>query len=325
LRSAPERGSSVLSSEAGAAKILVIKLGALGDIVLAMGAAAAIRDFHRGAEITLLTGSAYADLARQAPYFDRIWVDERPGWGNPLGLLRLARRLRAARFDRVYDLQTRLRTAVYFRLMREGDRPEWSGIAPGASHPHDNPRRAHLHTLDRQAEQLARAGIPLPLPPPDLSWATADAARFALAADYVLLIPGGAAHRPDKRWPVERFISLAARLTKAGLTAVVIGGPDERDLGGAIAAAVPAARDLTGATEFADIVVLARGARRAIGNDTGPMHLAAAAGAPATVLYSRASDPALTAPRGKDVVILRADNLADLSVDDVARTLGLAA
>ncbi|HEV2186369.1 MAG TPA: glycosyltransferase family 9 protein, partial [Stellaceae bacterium] len=77
-------------------------------------------------------------------------------------------------------------------------------------------------------------------------------------------------------------------------------------------------------TSFADIVAIARSARRAIGNDTGPMHLAVAAGAPATVLYSSASDPALTAPRGRDVVILRRDNLADLPVNEVAGTLGLA-
>ena len=86
---------------------------------------------------------------------------------------------------------------------------------------------------------------------------------------------------------------------------------------------MPQARDLTGMTEFADIVALARSARRAVGNDTGPMHLAVAGGAAATVLYSAASDPALTAPRGRDVVILQVEHLADLSVDEVARTLGL--
>jgi hypothetical protein len=53
------------------------------------------------------------------------------------------------------------------------------------------------------------------------------------------------------------------------------------------------------------------------------MHLAVVGGAPATVLYSAASDPALTAPRGPDVVILRRDDLADLSVDEVAATLSL--
>ena len=64
-------------------------------------------------------------------------------------------------------------------------------------------------------------------------------------------------------------------------------------------------------------------ARRAIGNDTGPMHLLVAAGCPATVLYSIASDPALTAPRGRDVRILRSPALAELAVEEVAATLGI--
>jgi len=305
-------------------RILVIKLSALGDFVQMMGAAAAVRAFHRGARTTLLTTAPYAELGRQAPYFDEVWVDERPGWADPIGILRLRRRLREGRFDRVYDFQTRLRSSLYFWLMREAGRPEWSGIAAGASHPHANPARDRMHTLDRQDDQLRMAGVPGPSPLPDLSWAAADIGRFGLAPGYVLLIPGGAAHRPDKRWPVANYAALAARIAAAGLVPVVIGGAEERALGRSIAAAAPAARDLTGETGFGDIVALGAGARRAVGNDTGPMHLAVAGGAAATVLYSAASDPALTAPRGRDVVILRRDRLADLPVETVAGTLGLA-
>ena len=309
-----------------AAKILVIKLGALGDIVQAMGSVAAIRVHHRSAAIVLLTARPYAGLMRQAPYFDEVWIDERPR--DPLGLWRLARRLRGGQFDRVYDLSTRQRSALYFRLMRRPiwskAGPEWSGIVRGASHLQpDTTERRRMHTLDREADQLRWAGIPGPLPSPDMSWAMTDVSRFALQADYVLLLPGAAPHRPEKRWPLEHFIALAKRIAEAGLTPVVIGGPAEQRLGTAIAAAVPRARDLTGQTEFGDIVALGRGARRAIGNDTGPMHLAVVGGAPATVLYSAASDPALTAPRGPNVVILRRADLADLSVDEVAATLSL--
>jgi ADP-heptose:LPS heptosyltransferase len=306
-------------------KILVIKLGALGDIVQAMGSAQAIRKFHSGAAITLLTTGPYEGLLRRAPYFDEVWIDERPGWGDPAGLLRLARRLRAARFDRVYDLSTRTRSALYFWLMRRIGGPEWSGIAWGASHKQpDTPERRRMHTLDREADQLRWAGIPGPIPSPDMSWAAADVSRFALPRDYMLLVPGGAPHRPEKRWPLDHFVALAKRIAAAGLTPVIVGGPGERDLGTAIAAAVPQACDLTGKTQFGDIITLGRGARRAIGNDTGPMHLAVVGGAAATVLYSAASDPSLTAPRGRDVVVLRNDTLADLAVDEVARTLGLA-
>lgn len=310
------------------AKILVIKLGALGDIVQAMGSAAAIRDFHRDAQITLLTTRPYADLLRRAPYFDEVWVDDRPGWRDPAGIVRLARRLRGGRFDRVYDLSTRQRSALYFWLMRRPGfkfrGPEWSGIVRGASHRQpDTQERRRMHTLDREADQLRWADIPGPVPPPDMSWAPADVSRFALPEDYVLLVPGGAPHRPEKRWPLDRFIALAQRIAAAGSTPIVIGGPSERELGETITSAVLEARDLTGRTEFGDIVALGRAARRAIGNDTGPMHLAVVGGAPATVLYSVASDPALTAPRGRDVVILRRNNLADLSVDEVAATLGM--
>jgi len=309
----------VSAGEAAAARILVIKLGALGDFVQAMGPAAAIRAHHRGAEITLLTAAPFAPLARTAPYFDRVWIDERPGWTRPLALLRLRRRLRRGRFDRVYDLQTSDRSSFYFALMRPGRRPEWSGIARGASHPHANPMRDRMHTLDRQAEQLAVAGITL-VPPPDLSWATSEIARFGLPERFLLLAPGGAPHRPEKRWPAAHFAALARQAAAAGVAPVVLGGAVERPLGAAIAAAAPGTLDLTGRTSLADLVALGARALHAVGNDTGPMHAIVAGGASATVLYSAASDPALTAPRGRVRVLQRRD-LAALEVAEVAATL----
>src|SRR5579863_5122600 len=87
-------------------RILVIKLGALGDFVQAMGPAAAIRAHHPQAEITLLTSPELAGLAKAAPYFDRVWLDDRPGWVRPWALWRLLRKLSREGFARVYDLQT---------------------------------------------------------------------------------------------------------------------------------------------------------------------------------------------------------------------------
>jgi ADP-heptose:LPS heptosyltransferase len=307
---------------AASSRILVIKLGALGDFVQALGPAAAIRAHHPGARITLLTTAPFAALAGHAPYFDEVWTDERPGLFAPLALWRLRRRLRGGRFTRIYDLQTSDRSSFYFRAMGPGRRPEWSGIAGGASHPHDNPERDRMHTLDRQRDQLARAGIHA-VPPPDLSWAAETVEHFALPYPVVILVPGGAAHRPEKRWPLERYAELARRIAAVGPTPVVVGGEAERALGAAIVAACPAARDLTGKTGFGEIAGLGRAARRAVGNDTGPMHLLVAAGCPATVLYSKVSDPALTAPRGRDVTILRRPVLSELSVEEVEATLAI--
>jgi ADP-heptose:LPS heptosyltransferase len=287
-----------------------------------MGPCAAIRLFHRDAEITLLTSAPYAELARAAPYFDRIWIDKRPSLLHPLALWRWRRSLRDARFARIYDLQTSQRSSWYFHLIGKAGRPEWSGIARGASHPHDNPQRDRMHTLDRQAEQLARAGI-TSVPAPDFSWAKSDLAGFALPQRFLLLVPGGAAHRQDKRWPIARFAAIAAQVAARGVTPVILGGPDEAGLGAAILASCPQAIDLIGRTSFADIVTLGATAVYALGNDTGPMHLIVAGGAAATVLYSRASDPALTAPRGPRVTLLRRADLADLTVAEVAATLAL--
>jgi ADP-heptose:LPS heptosyltransferase len=314
--------TNLVAGERPGTRILVIKLGALGDFVQAMGPAAAIRAHHAAARITLLTTAPFAELARHCPYFDEVWVDERPGAFALRGLFALRRRLRRGGFARVYDLQTSDRTSNYFRLMLPGRRPEWSGIAAGASHPHDNPARNRMHTIDRQADQLRRAGI-AEIPAPDLRWAATDIARFALPPDIVVLVPGGAAHRLEKRWPIGHYGALANRIAAAGATPVAIGGTGEAPLGAALGAYCPKVRDLTGQTRFGDIVALGQVARRAIGNDTGPMHLLAAAGCAATVLYSIASDPALTAPRGSDVRILRRPALAELPVEEVAATLGI--
>ena len=294
-------------------RILVMKLGALGDFAQAFGPFAAIRAHHPGAEITLLTTPPFAPLARQAPWFDLVWEDGRPK--GLAALWALGRRLRAARFGRVYDLQTSDRSSRYRWLVGRG--VEWSGIAAGASHPHANPRRDFMHTVERQREQLAMAGIGQ-FPALALDWLDADITRFVLPERFALLIPGASPGRPAKRWPVENFAALAAALD---IPAVILGGPTEASLGATITQTAPGARDLTGKTSFADIAALARRAAFCIGNDTGPTHLAAVAGCPTLALFGEDSDPALCAPRGPRVAVLRRQPLASLPLADVQGAL----
>ncbi len=322
----------------------MVKLGALGDFVLAFGPFAAIRAAHRGAEVTLLTTAPFAELARASPWFDRVVVDARPSVWNLPGLLRLRRALRG--FDMVFDLQTSSRSGWYFRL---AGRPQWSGIARGCAFPHANPGRDAMHTLERQREQLAMAGIP-GVPQPDLGWlrskkpspacgrglgegaSRTDAFTGAKlprpdplpqageGAGKVLLVPGAAPHRPRKRWPAERFAALAALLAARGLTPVIVGAAADASYAAIIRAACPAAIDLTGRTTLLQLAQTLAGAALAIGNDTGPTHLAAALGIPTIALFSADSDPALTAPRGT-VTVLSAPDLADLPLQRVADAL----
>ena len=141
------------------ARILVIKLGALGDFIQACGPFKAIREYHAGAKITLLTTVPFVPLAEASGYFDTIWADERPSLFQVSGWIQLRRLLLSGKFTRVYDLQTSDRTGFYFKLFRRSCLPEWSGIARGCSHPHRNPSRDTMHTVDRQCEQLGQAGV----------------------------------------------------------------------------------------------------------------------------------------------------------------------
>lgn len=294
-------------------RILVIRLGALGDFVQSFGAFAAIRARHGADEVTLLTTRPYAGLARRSPWFDRVEVDARPAFWQLGRVWALRRQL--AGFDFVYDLQTSDRSSTYFRL---AGGPPWSGIARGCSHPHANPGRDAMHTLERQREQLEGAGV-TEFPPPDLAWLK-RALPFALPEPYALLVPGAAPSRPRKRWPAERYGEVARALAARGVTPVVVGTAAEAPLAAIIRAAAPTSRDLTGQTSLEDLAALAAGARLALGNDTGPMHLAATMGAPCVVLFSGDSDPALACPRAPDgrwATVLRREDLADLPVGEV--------
>lgn len=308
-------------------RVLVIKLGALGDFVQALAAMRRIREAHAGAEITLLTTPPYAALGAASPYVDAVETDGRP---KGLKVAAMVARIRRAGYDRIYDLQTSSRSSFYFQLLRP-DPPEWSGVAAGCSHPHRNPDRDRMHTLERQADQLRDAGVwpdaptaPGTAPPPDLGWmVAADAperrpAWFDLNPPYALLIPGGSPHRLDKRWPAGRYARLAKRLADAGLSVGVIGGAAEAAVAREVKEGSAAAHDLTGKTDFAQIAALAARAALVVGNDTGPTHLAAAAGAPTLALFSAASEPALCAPRGARVQVLREPLLEHLRLDTVA-------
>ena len=300
--------------------ILVIKHGALGDMVLASGVMKAIRARHPHAHLILLTTKPYASLMQPSGWFDDIWIDPRPEWGDWRGWFAILRKLRSKRFSWVYDLQTSTRSSMYFYFFRF-PKPFFSGIAKLASHRHHTLTRTSMHTIDRQAEQLRIAGIEAVFPP-DISWMHGEnLARLKPTSAYALLIPGGSAHRPEKRYPKEHYITLAALLLQRGMIPVLIGGGAEAELLRDIAAEVPQALNLCNQTSFGDIADLARTAALAIGNDTGPMHIIAATGCRSAVLFSHASNPALCAPRGDHVTILRREDLHTLSPDEILTTL----
>jgi ADP-heptose:LPS heptosyltransferase len=296
--------------------ILIIKLGALGDFIQALGPLAAIRGHHPDQSITLLTSPLFEPLARASGLVDFIQIDPRPR-GVQLGKwLELRRFLINSDFERVYDLQTSDRSSFYYTLFFPGPKPDWSGIARGCSHPHTNPNRDFMHTVDRQREQLNMAGID-DVPKTDLTFADADLSTYGLPEKFGLFVPGGAAHRPEKRWPVPQFKNVARQMSGIGIVPVIVGTKDETNIAQEIVAGMDVGIDLTGKTDLLTLAALAKKATLAIGNDTGPMHMMAAAGCPSIVLFSDNSNPDLCAPRGDQVRIIHASNLADLPTEMV--------
>ena len=304
-----------------AENILVIKHGALGDVVLAQGPFQAIRASHPNAHITLLTTASFRSFLQKSCLFDEIWVVEKPKIWNLGKLTRLRSKLRGGEFTRVYDLQTSSRSSSYLKLFKD-PKPEWSGTAKGCSHPHPNKDRGRLHTIERQAEQLEAAGIQT-IPSVDFSWAISDISEFSIADDFALLVPGGSAHRPEKRWPAKQYAGLANYLMGKSIQPVLLGGSAEADVIDVIVSQCPDALNLSGKTSLEDIAALGSKARLAVGNDTGPLHLIAAVGCPVTVLFSSASDPARARPRGSHVTVLREEQLNALPLDKVVETLQL--
>lgn len=318
--------SARIPAPADAKRVLVIKLGDLAEFVQALGAAKMIRDYHVGARITLLTTEPFKALAEQCPYFDTVEWDGKPK--EPPQTAQLIARIRAAKYDMVYDLESTSRTNAYYQGMRPWP-PNWSGAAPGASHIFTETEL--MHPLDKLAAQLSAAGIEMAEAPiPDLSWvriALRDPPRlspdyFGIRGPYVLMTPRGTVQAESRRWGAEKYAQLAGRIAARGVTPVVIGDVEEREIGAAVAKTERNVKNLVHRPDLFQIAALAERAAFAVGDDTPFMHVCAAAGAPCAVLLSSRTDPDLVAPRGRGgVVALTATNVADLPVDQVDRQL----
>ncbi len=318
---------------AAAKRVLIIKLSALGDFMLALGAIKAVREAHLAARITLLTTPPFGHFAEHCPFVDTVETDGRPEGVGPTR--ELLRRIRKERYDIVYDFQTSGRTANYFKALNMPGRkpPLWSGHAPNCAFPHKNPDRADMHTIDRLAEQLQHAGLgpqgdtSWTPPMPDLSWIAAalghpprlTPAYFNINGPYALLIPGASAHRIAKIWPTNHYAATATRIADAGLTPVILGGKAEGQIAADIQRVEPRAISLVTRTDLFQIATLAAKASFVIGNDTGPMHMATLAGAPGIALFAtRESSIEQAAPRGpKPVIIVFGETLAEVGPHDV--------
>ena len=302
-------------------RILVIRFGALGDLIMCRQAFHEIRAAHKDAEIALLTTPPFASFAGSMPWFDTIISAERAPMWRVDKWASLLRHLYRFAPQRVYDLQGKFRQSVIFNLM--GGKlcgPEWSGAAQGCSHPRLWPPSPDMHFMDFMAAQLRRAGVP-EASPSDLSWLNAPLDNFTLPENFALLIPGCSPKLMHKRWPAEKYAELAKKLQERGITSIAIGTKTEADTIAALRQHAPDVIDLCGQTNLYQIAALARRATFTIGNDTGPMHLAAAVGSPTLAILSGHTNPIWSRPYGPKTAWVKADPITDVAVDEVLLAL----
>jgi ADP-heptose:LPS heptosyltransferase len=299
-------------------KILIIKHGALGDVILSMYSVFTIWKHFKNCEISILTESKYKELFECLPFIKSIKLDNRPKFYYFLKYIKVFKWFYKSDFEWVFDLQTSKRTNLYFSIFSLFKDFNWNGIAKNCSHPHLNLKRKTLHTIERQKDQLRAAGI-TKLINPDWNYFKSRISKFTIKRPYAILVPGGSRHRKNKRWDFKNFLEIIKFLEKKNIISVLVGGRDEKDIF-QNEQEYHSVINLIGKTNYSDLANLSSRAKLILGNDTGPMHLLVACSnekIAKVVLFGGASDPTLCAPIGKNVMIVKENNIKDIMIEKV--------
>jgi lipopolysaccharide heptosyltransferase II len=294
---------------ARARNLLCVRLDSLGDVLMTTPAIRALKESQPGCRITLLTSPAGAAAAALLPEIDECWIYEAPwmkathrrsGGGVDRDIIQ---RLRSARFD----------GAVIFNVFSQNPLPAamlcyLADIPLRLSHCRENPYQllthwvcdpegshATRHEVRRQLDLVARIGafprdekLSLHIGEPARERATAvlRARGIDPTGRWVAIHPGASA--PSRRYAPERFAEVAQKLvSEFGLPVVFTGDKSERSLVESIRRMVEGpVISLAGELSLEELAALIERAPVLIANNTGPVHIAAAAGTPVVVLYA---------------------------------------
>jgi ADP-heptose:LPS heptosyltransferase len=289
---------------AAGGEVLIVRLSAIGDVVHTLPVAAALQ--RRGWHVTWLVEPAARPLLEGNPAVAQVVPAPRARVWLPGAVRATAAELRRTPRGVALDLQGLWKSAAWARL---AGAPRVIGFAPRWRR---EPLSAVLlteqvplgpeavHVIDKNLALLATLGISahglreFPLPPVDaLRSRIAAALKDEDVADFVVLNPGGG--WASKLWPPESFGRVAQGLRSRGLVSLVTWGPGEEKLADRVVAASAGAARRSFPTTLLEYVELARRARLVVAADTGPLHLACAAGVPVVGVFGP-TDPARNGP-----------------------------
>jgi len=284
-----------MTPPAGGQRVLIVKLGALGDIVHAIPVAAALRRAWPSVCIDWLVSPRHRAILDLVPVVNRRL--EMPDWKMP-GMIG---ELRRNRYDVALDLQGLIKSAFLARSSGAGrvigfasryTREPLSRLFYSETY---DPGGGGMYHQDETHVVLTNLGLLEPLGidpgahPPEFpidvpASVVATRVRDDTGGRYAIVNVGAA--WPNKRWMPSRFGAVASTLlARYGLRSVVLWGPGEEEPARAAAAASSGAATLLPETTIADIAALAHGAALFLSGDTGPAHIAAAVGTPIVGIY----------------------------------------
>ncbi|MGD9644231.1 MAG: lipopolysaccharide heptosyltransferase II [Pirellulales bacterium] len=303
-------------------RILLIKPSAVGDVIHTLPLLVKLRRRYPAARIDWFITPENSDLVRAHPALSSVVLFPRRQYARfgispaaTIGVLRLLRELRRARYDLVIDVHGQARSAAFtlatgakFRVGYERARE-----AAWLAYSH----RVKVPTMDRHAVERYlwvadllkldhdEPDFTIHLPNQIEQRAKALLADSGLAGEpYAVIAPGTTWE--TKYWAPERFAQVARHLSSRGLRPIVVGAPSDRQRCHTVTSLCPGAVDLAGRTTLAELAAIMRDAAFCVTNDSGTMHLAAALARPLVAVFGPTS-PLRTGPYKRPEAVVRLD------------------
>ena len=287
--------------------ILIIKHGALGDLIQADGIIKSIRYEHKNAKLILLTSKRFINLMSNCPYVDDQLIDDRPSFFNILSLINLYKNVKKYNFKIIYDLQNSQRTYIYRKYLFK--KIKWVSTN----------RKDHPVSGLRGLEEMMRKYfvIPQKIFRPDISWLATDTKdiikKNKILSKYIVLLPGSSKKNPLKRWPY--FVDLAKLLISKGYEVITILGPEELEMNRSFPGHVLENLD------WSQLSGIIKNSHFVIGNDSGPSHIASCLNKKGLALFGPSTSAIRSELKRGKFEILKVDNLADLTANKILEVM----
>ncbi|MGO9613375.1 MAG: lipopolysaccharide heptosyltransferase I [Dissulfurispiraceae bacterium] len=295
-------------------KILVVKPSSLGDIIHSLPVLLALSQTFPDAKIHWVVAKGFEEVLEHHPMVAKLLIINKDQWKRKgkipetlLEMRTLLSELKNESYDLVIDLQGLLRSGLIAYATRAPLRIGFNEAKEGANlfYTHKVEGGRNVHAVDRYLKIASTLGcdsqgVSFPLPLINDTEKIKNLKK--VLGEYAVIIPG--ARWQTKRWPKERFGSLASMLN---MKSVLVGSPSDAAIAHYIQTESKGkALSMAGKTDLKELISIIRGASYVISNDSGPMHIAAALGIPVIALFGP-TNPVRTGPYGSNHTIITSE------------------